>query len=108
MGRVLLRGHGRKLRERPPPRQEAADRGTKDDSAALRRLEPRDRRALELFRRLVVITSRDVEALFGVSQRTARNILSSWVKGGFVLVVDPARKSRSYRLSPEFEGLGQG
>jgi Fic family protein len=86
--------------------REAADRGMRDDSAALRRLDPRQRRALELFRRSVVITSRDVEALFGVSQRTARNILSSWVSGGFVLVVDPARKSRSYRLSPEYEGLG--
>ena len=86
--------------------REAADRGMKDDSAALRRLDPRQRRALELFRRSVVITSRDVEGLFGVSQRTARNILSSWVSGGFVLVVDPARKSRSYRLSPEYEGLG--
>jgi Fic family protein len=86
--------------------QEAADRGMKDDSPALRRLDPRQRRALELFRRSVVITSRDVEGLFGVSQRTARNILSSWMSGGFVLVVDPSRKSRSYRLSPEYEGLG--
>jgi Fic family protein len=86
--------------------REAADRGMRDDSAALRRLDPRQRRALELFRRSVVITSRDVEGLFGVSQRTARNILSSWMSGGFVLVVDPSRKSRSYRLSPEYEGLG--
>jgi Fic family protein len=86
--------------------QEAADRGMRDDSVALRRLDPRQRRALELFRRSVVITSRDVEGLFGVSQRTARNILSSSVSGGFVLVDDPARKSRSYRLSPEYEGLG--
>jgi Fic family protein len=86
--------------------QEAADRGMRDDSAALRRLDPRQRRALELFRRSVVITSRDVEGLFGVSQRTARNILSSWVSDGFVLVVDPARKSRSYRLSPDYEGPG--
>ena len=90
------------VRRRAP---EAADRGMKDNSAALRRLDPRQRRALEPFRRSVVITSRDVEGLFGVSQRTARNILSSWVSGGFVLVVDPARKSRSYRLSPEYEAL---
>jgi Fic family protein len=88
--------------------QEAADRGTKDDSAALRRLDPRQRRALELFRRSVVITSRDVEALFDISQRTARNILASWVKGGFLVVVDPARKSRSYRLSLEYESLNPG
>lgn len=85
--------------------QEAASRGKRDDSAVLRRLDPRQRRALELFHRSVIITSRDIEGLFGVSQRTARNILSAWVRDGFVIVVDPARKSRRYRLSPEYEGL---
>jgi Fic family protein len=86
--------------------QEAADRGAKDESAALRGLDPRQRQALELFRRSIVITSGDVEGLFGVSQRTARNILSTWVRGGFVVVADTARKTRKYRLSPEYEGLG--
>ena len=88
--------------------REAADRGTKDDSAALRRLDPRQRRALELFRRSIVITSRDVEGLFGISQRTARNILSSWVRSGFVVVTDPAKKTRRYRLSPEYEDFVLG
>lgn len=88
--------------------QEAADLGTKDESAGLRELEPRQRRALELFRRSVVITSRDVQGLFGVSERAARNILSSWVRGGFVVVADPAKKTRKYRLAPEYEGLGWG
>ncbi|WP_165223257.1 Fic family protein [Aquisphaera insulae] len=87
--------------------REAADRDTKDASAALRRLDPRQRRALDLFRRSVVITSRDVEGLFGISQRMARNVLSSWVQSGFVIVVDPARKSRRYRLSPEYEKIAR-
>ena len=63
-------------------------------------------RALELFRGSIVITSRDVEGLFGISQRTARNILSTWVRSGFVVIADPAKKTRSYRLSPEYEEFG--
>ncbi len=86
--------------------QDAADRGTKDESAALRRLDPRQRRALALFRRSLVITSRDVEGLFRVSQRTARNILATWVRGGFVVMSDPANKTRRYRLAAEYESLG--
>ena len=74
-------------------------------SDALRRLDPRQRRALELFRDSSVITSRQVEMLFGISQRTSRNILSAWVLGGFVVVVDPAKKSRKYGLVAEFAEL---
>jgi Fic family protein len=68
----------------------------------LRRLDPTQRKALELFRGSTVITSRDVEALFGVSQRTARNLLTAWVDDGFVVVVDPAKRTRKYGLSSEF------
>jgi Fic family protein len=82
--------------------QEAAGAGAIDQSAALRRLDPRQRKALELFRGSAVITSRDLEALFGISQRAARNLLTAWVEAGFVAVVDPAKKSRKYGLSSEF------
>jgi Fic family protein len=85
--------------------QEAAGTGAVDQSAALRRLDPRQRRALELFRGSTVITSRDVEALFGVSQRTARNVLTAWVDDGFVAVVDPAKRTRRYGLSLEFAAV---
>jgi Fic family protein len=85
--------------------QEAAGRGAHDRSDALRRLDPRQRRALELFRDSSVITSRHVDQLFGISQRAARNILSAWVRDGFVVVADPARKSRTYGLAAEFAEL---
>jgi predicted HTH transcriptional regulator len=74
-------------------------------AGALRRLDPRQRRALELFRGSTVITSRDVEAMFGISQRAARNLLGAWVADGFVVVADPAKKTRRYGLSSEFHGL---
>jgi len=87
--------------------QEAAGTGAIDQSVALRRLDPRQRKALELFRGSTVITSRDVEALFGISQRACRNLLSAWVENGFAVVADPARKTRKYGLSSEFTSVLQ-
>jgi hypothetical protein len=85
--------------------QDAAQGGAADRSQALRRLDPRQRRALGLFRDNDVITSRDVEKLFAVSQRTARNLLAAWAGSGFLTVVDPAKKTRRYALSGDFAGL---
>lgn len=85
--------------------QEAAGTGAIDKSVALRRLDPRQRKALELFRESTVITSRDVEALFGISQRASRNLLTAWVDNGFVVVADPAKKTRKYGLHSEFSAL---
>jgi len=82
--------------------QEAVGSGAQDRSPALRRLNPRQRKALELFRYSNMISSRDVEALFGISQRAARNLLAAWVDNGFLLIADPAKKSRKYGLASEF------
>jgi Fic family protein len=87
--------------------QEAADVGAGDESSQLRKLDPRQRKALELFRQSNVITSRDVEQLFTISQRTARNLLTRWAENRFVIVLDPARKSRKYGLASEFKRLVQ-
>lgn len=82
--------------------QEAAGTGASDRSPALRRLDPRQRAALALFRDSVAITSRDIETLFSISQRAARNLLSTWVRDGFLRVLDPAKKTRKYALCQEF------
>ena len=82
---------------------EAADRGASDRPPVLRQLDPRQRKALELFRESVSITSSDVATLFSISERAARNLLSAWVAGGFIVVADPARKSRKYGLSNDFQ-----
>jgi Fic family protein len=85
--------------------QEAAGSGASDSSQALRRLDPRQRAALALFRDSDVITSRNIETLFGISQRAARNLLSAWVLDGFLRVADPAKKTRKYGLGQEFATL---
>ena len=72
-----------------------------------RRLDPRQRRALALFKDSDTLTSRDVEKLFAVSQRTVRNLLSTWAKVGFLIVIDPAKKSRKYGPADDFRGLLQ-
>lgn len=56
--------------------QEAAGRGAKDRSSALRRLDPRQRKGLELFRERNTITSREIASLFAISERAARNLLT--------------------------------
>jgi Fic family protein len=84
---------------------EAADSGAQDRSLALRRLNPRQRKALELFKGSTTITSRDIARLFGISERAARNLLVAWVENGFVVVADPAKKSRKYGLASEFSAI---
>lgn len=85
--------------------QEAARAGAPDHSPLLRKLEARQRKTLELFRTRDTLTSRDIEGLFGLSQRTARSILSKWVEDGFLVIADPAKKSRKYALSNTFRGM---
>jgi hypothetical protein len=83
----------------------AATDGEEDDSPRLGKLDPRQRKALELFQQSDTITSRDIEKLFSLSQRAARNILAGWVERGFLVVADPAKKSRKYALAaPRIRG----
>ncbi len=78
---------------------EAATQGVHDDSPWLRKLDPRQRRALELFSRSAAVNSRDIEGLFGISRRSARNLLTAWVNDGFLVVLDSSRKKRRYGLA---------
>ena len=84
---------------------EAAKSGAQDRSPVLRRLDPRQRKALALFKESNTITSRDVASLFGISERAARNLLTAWVENGFLVVADPAKKSRKYELAGEFRAI---
>lgn len=85
--------------------EEAAGRGAQDRSPNLRRLDPRQRQALALFRESTTIVSRDIARLFGISERAARNLLAAWVGNGFLVVADPAKKTRKYALASEFQDL---
>lgn len=83
----------------------AAGTGTRDDAAALRQLDPRRRRLLELFREHGTVTTAEMAAHLGLSVRTLTAITRQWVEDGFLEISDPSRKNRSYRLSPRYERL---
>jgi Fic family protein len=85
---------------------EAAASGTgADDSAALRRLDPRKRLLLELFRASGTATTGQMAAHLGLSTRTLGTLVSRWIEDGFLEVADASRRSRAYRLTPPYERL---
>ncbi|MEA1938636.1 MAG: hypothetical protein U9N14_06070, partial [Pseudomonadota bacterium] len=73
-----------------------------DDSATLYRLDPRQRKVLTLFANQDRIRSTDISDLFGIRSRTASAWCAAWVRDGFLIVVDPSRKRRSYAPAPAF------
>lgn len=85
--------------------QQAAGAGEEDRSELLRQLDPRQRKVLELFRQNASLTSAQLEPLFGISQRAARNLLGAWVESRFITISDPANRSRKYSLHPAYSAL---
>jgi Fic family protein len=85
----------------------ASGPGAADHSAALRRLDPRRRRLLELFRVRPSVTGAEIAAYLGLSPRTVSTLARQWVAEGFLEIDDPSRRSRSYRLTPPYERLAR-
>lgn len=82
------------------------EKSTKTNSKAnLRKLDPRQRKVLGLFQKSELITSQDVGKLFGLKPRTARLLCQNWVKSNFLIMVDPAKKSRKYKLHTQYENF---
>jgi Fic family protein len=79
--------------------------GSSDQSALLRTLDPRQRKALELFREFETITARQVGQLFGFQPRTSAQLCHTWVEKGFLEIANFSNKNRAYRLSKLYENL---
>lgn len=77
----------------------AAEKGKAVEPEALRRLDARARVVLGLFGRSERITSRDVAAALGLSDRMARELLRDWVGEGWLKMAEPSRRGRAYALS---------
>jgi Fic family protein len=77
----------------------AASTGVNDLSEALKRLDAKQRKALELFEVQDIVTAKDIGALFGFKPRTASELCRNWVDSGFLQVVDDSKKGRKYELS---------
>ncbi len=79
--------------------------GAQDQSPLLRQLDPRQRKALQLFQEFDSITSHQIGELFGFKPRTSAALCATWVKNGFLEVVDASNKGRKYSLSKQYRGL---
>ena len=85
--------------------QQAARRVKIDHSPLLRRLDPRQRRLLELFERQGTAAAEEIAVHLGLSSRTVSALCRVWLAEGFLALNDPSRKNRSYRLGDDYERL---
>lgn len=84
---------------------DSQNKGEKDHSDLIRRLDPKQRKALELFKNHDVITSHQVGELFGFQPRTNTALCKKWVEAGFLKIVDHSNKARKYKLAKPYDVL---
>jgi Fic family protein len=70
-----------------------------DKSHSLRKLDPKQRKVLVLFEESDIVTARQIAELFGFQPRTSSALCAKWVKEGFLKIVDPSNKGRTYALN---------
>lgn len=80
----------------------AAAKGEKDHNLALRELDPKQRKVLDLFQQHPTITAKDINQLFGFKARTCAILCRKWVDEEFMIAIDPSKKGRKYRLAPRY------
>jgi len=68
-------------------------------------LDERQKRALDLFLKQKIITTKDVALSFGLGTRAANNICNKWLEVGFVEASSEAKKNRGYLLCKKWRGL---
>jgi hypothetical protein len=71
----------------------------------MRTLDPKQRKALELFKDYEAVTSKQIGDLFRFKPRTNSALCKKWVENGFLEIANPAPKSRTYRLAKKFDPL---
>ena len=79
------------------------EKGEKDHSQLLRSLDPKKRKALELFKGYEVVTAKQLGDLFGFQPRTNAALCKKWLEDGFLEIVNPSNKARTYRLAESFQ-----
>ncbi|MSP53528.1 MAG: Fic family protein [Gammaproteobacteria bacterium] len=84
---------------------EAKAKGSSDQSNLIRTLDPRQRKALELFQEFKIVTSKQIGELFGFKPRTNTQICNAWVENGFLEIVDASNRGRKYKLAKQYEDL---
>lgn len=77
-------------------------KGEKDHSQMLYRLDPKQRKALELFKEYNVVTAKQIGDLFGFQPRTNAALCKKWIEGGFLEIVNASNKARKYKLAEPY------
>ncbi|PCI94714.1 cell filamentation protein Fic [Candidatus Aerophobetes bacterium] len=83
----------------------SSEKGEKDHSELMRTLDPKQRKALELFKDYDVVTSKQIGDLFGFQPRTNSALCKKWVEGGFLEIANQSFKSRKYSLAKKYKKL---
>lgn len=78
-------------------------KGEKDYSVLLRSLDPKQRKALELFKEFDVVTAKQIADLFSFQPRTSAALCKKWVEEGFLEIVDYSNKARKYKLAESYD-----
>ena len=78
-------------------------KGEKDHSLLIRKLDPKQRKALELFKEYDVVTSKQIGLLFGFQSRTNSALCKKWVECDFLEIVDYSSKARKYKLTAPYD-----
>jgi len=81
------------------------NKNEKDHSHLMTKLDPKQRKALELFLECKVITSNQIGELFGFKARTRSALCKKWTDKGFLEIVDPSNKARKYKLAAKYDPL---
>lgn len=81
------------------------EKGGRDHSEMIRTLDPKQRKSLELFKEYDVITAKQIGALFGFKPRTCAALCKKWLEDGFLEIVDPSNKTRTYKLASAYKVL---
>lgn len=76
-----------------------------DQTDLIRKLDPKQRKALELFQEFSTITASQVGELFNFKPRTSAQLCKKWVEMGFIEIVDFSNRGRKYKLSKQYEDL---
>ena len=79
----------------------------KDQSILLRTLDPKQRKALSLFKEFDTITSHQIGELFNFKPRTSANLCAAWVECGFLKIIDFSNKGRKYQLADHYKIIFQ-
>ena len=77
--------------------------GAADCSQLLRSMDAKQRKALTLFEHSREVTAKEIAEIFAFQQRSAAALCQRWVAEGFLVITDPSKKARRYRLNDELE-----